>query len=267
MFQGINAIAQIILSSGAVIILIILFLIIYKKGIKVGYNKNIIQIGRSTKDIILEQNEIITLSLNDFNRMIEIIMDSVKEILILTSTELLNRKMSFAEKKINELKKLKDRVYKEILKSKTKVVAEDSLEFRYFQVMIACMIQVSDDGQLSFKDIIRKELRTKEYHKDGTEYEEYIKNVIDIFISTWRRNLQYFYNWKEEEHAWFVVYDDLRLLPENAAHMLRVEKLIRDIFAKAKDLDEEIKKEEEILEEKRKNIIKNYFFNKSNKED
>jgi hypothetical protein len=209
------------------------------------------------------KTEYIQLTKADIVELFGIFKKTITEIIDIKINKDLDKKMLYAQQKIKDLLELKLKVYIEIAKRKVKIQnIENTIEYKYFIMMINTLFYVDEEDD-SYKTIIRRELRNKNYKKQGTEYQDYINNFLITVLRKWNRAILFYFEadsyYDNKKHEWVVDYSDLFQLAKNERHIARIKDIIMDIFANAIDVDNYTYEQEQRLNVKNKNDIDQYF--------
>ncbi len=264
MFEGINSVAQIIISATILIVAIAFVLIAYKKGLKIGYKQNSVQFGDG------KNAGAAVLYIEDLEIIIDIIIKSVKEISELNKAKKLQLKMDYAQEKVIVIRGQKEIRYHDLLKSKN--VPEDELtshpDFQYFLQVLgnACYY---DNGTQSIVSMVRKQLRTQSYqaienvsdNENRTRYKEFIDAFTETVQLRWKRFFYENYKTKISDYEGkirdrVITIEDLNESDTETDHVNMMKEIFMDIFDNARDIDEQVKIEEVKLNKDRERQIK-----------
>ena len=254
MFQGINPIAQIIIAISILLVFFVIAVIIFRRGIKLGYNKGYISLGQGEC-----APGIIQVRRKDLEIIFDIFVNSVSEISEITGKQSLMRKMNYAESKLPIIRQRMDKIYYEL--SKTKGIDDDFLtdnEDLAFYLLVVDKIIDSDNGLASIKSLLRKYLRDNEYKKSGPEYNRYLDEFNSLVFENCRRILNDKYKslvstiGLEERRKRVIHSKEIFEAFQDRGFMDSIEDIFRDIFDHAKLIDIDIENEKIKIIEKRK---------------
>lgn len=248
--QGIDPVAQIILAVGIIIVVVIALIVVWIKGLKAG-GKNGIMIGSSGN---------MNLTLDSFESLIDVITESLIDVIRLNEAESVNRKMDFAEDRISLIRNLKEQLFYKISKDRVQEnVLTSNEDLNYYNMLVGNAL-FSDNGAASLKSLIRKYLKGNEYKVDGRDFDNFLKDFTDIAIENWRRYINTYYKTEViksdgSKRERVVTAKELYHANTDQRHRDDLEDIFRQIFTHAKSIDEKITKEKKDLFDKRKKRI------------
>lgn len=257
MFQGINPIAQIIIAIGILLALIIIAIIIFKRGIKLGYNRGFVSLGREECS-----DRIIQIRREDLEVIFDLFVSSVSEISEITGKQSLLKKMNYAESKLPILRKRFERIYYDMLADR---VSDDNLlteneDFEFYSLSVQAILY-TDNGFTSVKSLLRKYLREKEYDKDSLEYEKYLNEFTSLVFEYCRRFFNFYYKsdvqCSDRRRKRLISSRDLYESFQDKNFIDFVKGIFKDVFDHAKNIDHSIEEEKKKIIDKRKSRLSN----------
>ncbi len=264
MFQGINSIAQIIIATIGGLALLIILVIIYQRGFRAGAGKIGIDIPG------LKDNQCANIQISELESVIDIIFESLKDLVNLNDSKRLERKMVYTENKLVLVRGLKEKLYYKLLKDSG--VDQDRLTSHvdsqyYMQVLNNALFY--DNGQQCMKTLFRRALRSDDYadnpelsqSENANRYEKYIGLFLESSMQKWKR---FFYdNYKTntidadgKKRVRKVTNEDIYDMDFDTNHMQEIKVIYHEIFDNAKIVDEQINKEQVRLYTSRKENIR-----------
>ncbi len=260
MFEGIDPIAQYILAGTILIIVIIVFLIVYKRGVKIGSNTITIGSAKGEKSHRF-------LYLSDLDIIVDVIVKNVEAIFELNRTERIKRKMRYAQEKLMALRGLKEQRFYKLLKNAG--VKQDNLTSHpdaqyYIQVLGNALYY--DNGTRSLITALRSSLSDHtEYMKlsemtdseNRERYNGYLDSFVEAMSQRWKG---FFYdNYKTDvidddgkHRKRIVTNEDIYDSDFEPGHIKDLREICEDIFDNAVIIDRLIEKEHTKLEKQRK---------------
>lgn len=264
MFNGIDPVAQIIISVTIGIGVIGLVAIIFFRGLKSG--KLGFVIPGKDKDCTGYLN----FKVEALGTVIDIIFNSLKDLVMLNDARRLERKMIYVENQLLIIRGIKEkRFYGLMLKSGVKKDHLTSHVDAQYYIQVLNNALYYDNGEQCLKTVFRRALTAMEYgdisnisqRENAERYEDYIQSFLKSCLQKWKR---FFYNNYKTEvvdddgsyRMRKLTNEDLYNLDFDDDHVRDLEKIFRDVFDNAKVMDEQITKELEALYELRKKDIK-----------
>lgn len=263
MFQGIDTTAQIILSISVGLALLIILFIVYRRGVKAGKLGFDIPGSPDCVDLRLQTNELET--------VIDIIFQSLQDIVELNDSKRLQRKMIFVEEKLVIIRGMKEKLFYKLLKDSG--VDQDCLTSHVDAVYFVQVLNNAiyyDNGELCLKTLFRRVLKGDDYSdsKDLSPRENQVRynNFIEsFFVSSLQKWKRFFYNNYKTEIIdkngeplqRRISNEDIYEMDFLEDHLKYLKKIYFDIFDNAKLVDERIDREKaELFESRRNNIRK-----------
>lgn len=255
----IDSTAQIILSVGIVISIILLlgliFHFILKKGLKVAFGKLSANIGGTDTGILLTGEKL--------EMLIEIIIESMEDVISLNNNEALDKKMAFAQDKIPLIRNLKEQIFYKLSKDKigdNEVVLTENEDLDYYICLISNAL-FADNGSTCLKSVLRKYLKGVEYKKEDREFDNFLNDFTELACENWRRYINLYYKTdvitdNGGRRTRIVSQKELYHANNDRKHKDDLEDIFRQVFTFAKNIDNNIEKEHEVLYRKRQNKIK-----------
>jgi hypothetical protein len=262
MFKGIDPIAQIILAISIGFSFILILLIVYIRGVRAG------KIGLTIPG--KNKNDILGLKTSELETVIDIIFQSLQDIVELNEFRRLERKMIYVEEKLVIIRGMKEKLFYKLLKESG--VNQDHLtdhvdSIHFVQVLNNALY--SSNGEISLKSLFRQVLKGDEY-KDFREmsqrenqirYGDFIDSFFKSSVQKWKR---FFYNnyktnfidEKGQPIQRKITNEDVYEMDFLKDHLTELKKIFRDIFDNARLIDERIDSEKEELYESRKSNIR-----------
>lgn len=257
-----NDTAQIIVAITIAVAVIAAIILVYRRGIRVGWKKGAIDInGKSNSGIIIH--------LTDLEIIMDIMIDSVMLTASLCQGTKLERKMSYAQEKITHLRGLKEQQYFQLLKKKG--IPQDRLTSHpdaqyYLQVLGNALYY--DNGTQSLVSQLRRNLRSEDNRIDKNRSEkenkdrfnEFISSFTDSALQRWKRFFIDNYrtdvmdidgNMRKRE----ITCEDLYDMDFDPQHIAALRRIFEEIFEYARGVDADIEKEKQEVETKRKEKI------------
>lgn len=262
MLQGIDPVAQVILSICLGLSLLITLVIVYRRGIKAGKIGLSIP-GKSEKDIL-------NFKTNELEAMIDIIFQSLQDIVELNDFKRLERKMVYVEEKLVIIRGMKEKLFYRLLKNSG--VEHDHLtnhvDAIYF-IQVLNNALYNDNGEPSLKTLFRHALKSDEYRnfesvsqrENQIRYENFIDSFFKASVQKWKR---FFYNnyktnfidEKGESIQRLITSENIYEMDFLEDHLRELKNIYIDIFDTARSIDERIDREKSELYRLRKSNIR-----------
>jgi hypothetical protein len=262
MFAGLTPVAQIIVSVTLLMAVLLLLLIIYKRGVKLGFkNAKINLSGEMCEDTAL-------IKIEDLEAFIDVIVDSMEEVVQLDKNFSIEKKLDYVEVKLSEFQGLKESRFYKLLKDKG--VPHDDLTshpdaIHYVTTLLNAIFR--DNGESGIKSMIRKPLKHRTYDKSSypevtrTDAEEKFireftnqvnERVRRYFRSNYATN---FIDYDGRMKKRIVTNEEIHDMDYQPAHVLEMQKIFSDIFDNARKIDIEVnKKREELISGRKKKL-------------
>lgn len=276
MFQGLSAAAQVILSIGVVLaglaVIVTIAIICWKVGIRIGFKRGAyVRIGGDEGGCVndAKKSHLYWLTTSDLETIFEIFLEGIEDIVALGRLVSVNKKMDFVEDRLVILIGYLESIYLRL--SKNRVQAEiltKHVDYRHF-VRFANRVIYGDIDREGIKSVIRKYIKSKDYHKEGADFSKFIQDFVALV-------LQIFRNFLNTDYDNTVVYETNktrdRVVSEESLYKeifsdackVKLVELFSDIFNNAKKVDSTITKQRDAKIQERKRKIHILACNKNN---
>lgn len=241
MFQGIDPIAQIILTTTIPIVVIIALILIYKRGVKVG--KGVFQIGGTSK-----KSTTIILNKSRLSIMLKIITESIEDLIKLRDVKALKSKTRIVKDNLNILRGSKEALFYEATKDKLEDhILTDNEDLHYYEDFTSKMLFL-DNGIESFFKVILEEIEAHTYSCEGKDYENFLEDFQKKIIEIQRRSINKYAGEaktiKGTLRGRIVSRKDIFDVNNSDKHLMEMKLSFRDIFDKIKSIDVKTEKEQ-----------------------
>ena len=253
-------------------ILVLLFIVILKRGVKFSKNDTSVTIGKDKPHKKIEdasaddpEETVYIINRTALENIVELILDSIKDLLILSENRALNKKMDYVETKLTALRGLKEtRFYKAL---KDKGIQHENLTSHpdaLFYNQVLGNVIYHDNGTLSIKSLFRTKLRDTLYLDDENlserenedKYDKFMEDFYNQINEEWRRKINA--NYKSDvfdlhmiSQKRVITTETLYDLDTETAHLNELKLMFKDIFDNARQIHKAVEIEKKKLTEQR----------------